>query len=525
MEGKGVRRKRSLGVARVTLLHPNVTVTLPRRTKPLPDLQSRGRVLRLLALGEGHFFDKHELADIFEIQEQSVAPMIEDLRNRLGGPAWGREAIETKPGVGYGLRPETVDVDAQRFRSVLERLSVPLQVTGIDDLSHEVAEKSLGILDAALELWRGNPARSLENITADEHRYHTIYEQLYHDTRRLRTLCLLRVGSMAHLRDAILQLQREVDPKQVPDNEPWCLLIRAYFSAGNQDNARRTYQDAVRYYREVARQPLPPPIEDCYRRTASGDPSFGLLREMPSGLSQASTESPRVDAARFPVPDEPTTEHLKELINSLYALVPPGSRPLMDLLRELINVMSTIGVSTATELRLQGSRMEPKQCIRRVTTRLWFTGVLASKWVIDPAVRSELDDLLTVLDHTEDSDVRFMIMNPSGPGYKRLYDLRNGRLSSEHIPHLARLAKRHSSMRVKVFDHLPTFRILVIDRDVVTFSFYRLDENSYVQSDRGWESPHIVLDPLSPWPLAEAFTGLFAESWESAEDLDLERYA
>jgi hypothetical protein len=331
---------------------------------------------------------------------------------------------------------------------------------------------------------------------------------------------------MAYLRDAILQLQTEIDPKQAPDNEPWCLLIRAYFSTGNQDNARRTYYDAVRYYREVAKQPLPQPIEDCYRRSASGDPSFGLLREAPKVFAKPAVPYAALQEAAptFPAPGEPTTEGLRELLTSMTAMVPPESRPLMDLLSELINVMSTIGVSTATELRLQGSRMEPKQCIRRVRSRLWFTGVLGSKWVTEPAVRSELDDLLTVLDDTEDSDVRFMIMNPLGPGYKRLYDLRNGRLSSEHIPHMARLAKRHSSLRVKVFDHLPTFRILVIDRDVVTFSFYRLDEDSYLQSDGGWESPHIVLDPLAPWPLAEAFTGLFDESWELAADLDLERY-
>jgi len=169
--------------------------------------------------------------------------------------------------------------------------------------------------------------------------------------------------------------------------------------------------------------------------------------------------------------------------------------------------------------------MEPVQLMRRVKQRLWFSGVLASKWVTDPAVRSELSDFLTVLDHSPEGDVRFMIMNPDGPGYRRLRELRGDELSTEHLPLLAELAREHSSFQVKVFDHLPTFRIHVIDKDVVTFSFYRLDEKSYLEGDDDeWNSPHVVLDPLAPWPIAEAFATLFSEMWRGSRFLDLEKY-
>ena len=59
----------------------------------------------------------------------------------------------------------------------------------------------------------------------------------------------------------------------------------------------------------------------------------------------------------------------------------------------------------------------------------------------------------------------------------------------------------------------------------MTFSPYRLDEETYLRGVQGWESPHVVLDPLAPWPLADAFAALFNEMWQTSAFLDLGKYA
>jgi hypothetical protein len=530
--GKQKTTSASVRRAQVTLMHPNAQVLIPGRRDPEPDLgPSRGPVLRLLALASGSYFSVSELSTIFKMAKGSVYPMVKDLRNRLGGPSWGKFAIDNKTGTGYGLLPDLVEVDAIRFQGMLRGLAIMTrEIRDPDDLSVKEATAGCTSLEAALGMWRGNPARGLEEVEDDVHRYYTVYETLHQDALRLRTLCELRIGSPGKLRDAILRLEDEVEARNRegrtnPDVEPWRLLIRAYFSLGKHDKVQQIFAAARVYYTQTLRQSVPSAIESSYKRAQSNDRTFDLYSESDLVRRPIRLEKPTsAQHGAVRAVTEPTVDQLADIIRELRPLVPEDQQPLISLLLELIGIMSKIGISTASVLKLQGSKVEPKHCIRRVSKTLWFTGVLASKWVQTPAIRSELDDQLTILDEVEGGDVRFMILNPEGPVYKRLHDLRNGRLSAEHLPHLAALAKRHPCFRVRLFDHLPTFRILVIDRDFVTFSFYRLDETSYIESDGGLESPHIALDPLAPWPLASAFAGLFEESWAAAIDLEVERY-
>lgn len=490
------------GVTRLLLMHPKVQVFLPDDDIPVGLRGTPCRVLRLLALSKGHWFSTDWLAEACNYSSpKSVAPMIMDLRRKLGAARWGESAIKSDPGVGYQLDPMMVDIDAFEFSRLVEPLiHMYRHAADPDDISLDEADGSLVTVERAVSMWRVNPAIGLENLTADEHQYYADYDVLYDRVQRLKILLALRAGTQERLRESILILERKVAEDQSPDWEHWCLLLRAYHSIGNPSKVQEIYARSKRYYDVKHRQPLPRQISDYFQRSERHEASFDLSR----------------DRDKLTINAIPGAERSSTL--SL-----PGVNQAAEA-QDIINVVNMIGITTHSELRLKGSKMEPVQVVRRVKQRLWFSGVLASKWVTDPAVRSELSDLLTVLDHTPNGDARFMVLNPDGPGYRRLYERRKGHLSAEHIPHLARLVEQHSSFRVKVFDHLPSFRIHVIDKDVVTFSFYRLDEVSYLLGDRGWESPHIVLDPLAPWPLAEAFITLFDEMWEGAAFLNTEEY-
>jgi hypothetical protein len=461
-----------------------------------------GSVLRLLALSGGHCFPSEVLADMFGYSKtDSVAPMIKVLRGKLGGPDWGTHAIKSDH--GYLLDPSMVLLDAFQFRDMVEPLVRQYRdAADPEDLPIEYAEEALEVLEQAAGMWRTNPAIGLEDLHRAEHHYHYEYESLYDRMQRLRTLLALRVGTMDRLRQSILLLENKVSDKNSPDTDDWRWLIRAYHSTGNPSKVQETVVRARRYYDIKYRHAVPQRIEEYYERSQRGDEDFTLFR-LPGQPAAPQGNSSPAEAVR--------------------AFLHQGPGPAPDRL-DLLRIIDLIGVTTHSELRLPGSRMEPAQLMRRVRRRLWFSGVLASKWVVDPNVRTELSDFLSVLDHLPEGDVRFMIMNPDGPAYRRLRELRGDELSAEHLPELARLTVEHSSFHVKTFDHLPKFRIHVLDNDVVTFSFYRLDEESYLREDQEWASPHVALDPLAAWPLAEAFAILFNEMWQNSSPLDPELY-
>lgn len=494
MAGDG--RPRS-GAARLALLHPRARIALPGGDAPVDVIGVHGKVLRLLALSGGHCFSSDSLATVLQYTTpKSVAPMIKQLRGKLGGPAWGDRAIRSEPGAGYLLEPTLVEVDAFEYRQIVEPLVREYRnAAEPEDLPLERAEADLDRLEKAARLWRANPAIDLEDVIAAEHQYHYEYDRLHEHTQWLRILLSLRVGTMQRLREAILMLENRVSDNRSPDSGDWSMLIRAYHSTGNPSKTKETYARARRYYDVRHRQPVPRQIEESFER--SRDENFAL----PESHSRATTEGQSFSLAGEPAAHDD----------------PRGA--------EVLRLTDLLGMVTHSDMSLPGPQMEPIRLMHRVRQRLWFSGVLASKWVVDPVVRAELSDFLAVLDHVPDGDVRFMIMNPDGPGYRRLRDLQGDKVSAGHLPLLARLAEEHSSFQVKVFDHLPMFRIHVLDKDVVTFSFYRLDEEAYLQDDESWASPQMVLDPLAPWPLAEAFAMLFNEMWRSSSFLDLEKYA
>jgi Bacterial transcriptional activator domain len=483
-------------VVRVQLLYPNARVFLSGPDAPVEIRKACGTALRLLALSAGQCISAESLALALEYSTtRSVAPMIKKLRELLGAGQWGHVALRNDHRAGYRLDPGLIQLDAFEFRGLVEPVVQEYgDCADVEDLPPAaVAEQKLAMLERAAGLWRANPAIGLEDLDEAGHQYYYEFDVLHDGMVKLQTLLAMRVGTLPRLRHAIKTLENVVGNHHSPDSHDWCLLIRAYHSTGNPAKVQDTYARARRHYDVEYGQHVPREIEDAFERSSSSVTGFSLFR------SQGDTVKP--------LPDVPPAQ------------ISRGD----DNRASLLEVADLIGITTHPELSLTGERMEPVELMHRVRQRLWFSGVLASKWVQDTEVLGELDEFLTVLDHSPQGDVRFMIMNPDG--YRRLRELRGDEISAEHLPVLARLTRQHSSFQVKVFSHLPRFRIHVLDNDVVTFSSYRLDEESYLPDDQKPKSPHVVLDPLAPFPLADAFASLFREMWQNSSFLDPERYA
>jgi hypothetical protein len=185
--------------------------------------------------------------------------------------------------------------------------------------------------------------------------------------------------------------------------------------------------------------------------------------------------------------------------------------------RRIEGLIQTIGISAASELELRRSKLEPLECITQTVSRLSFAGILATKWVADSYVRAEFARLLERLDGNGGS-VRFLLIDPESEAYQRFSAQRWSAGGVQPISMLRSLSAAHPSFQVRLYDALPTFRIVLIDQTVASFSPYLMAPGTQ-RARTGWEAPHIVLDRTAPWPLAQTFETLFEETWRTATPL------
>ncbi len=435
------------------------------------------RLLRLLALNEGEIVSHEAISRLHGTNIDTTGSQARDLRDDLGDL---KKLVKTYSGEGYGIEMKDCTVDAGAFRrAVVPIVSKPFDPM-TDRIEASVARREADLLNDALKAWRGNPAQGLPS----EEPFEMEFESLRKNAEERRLLAWLWTGQVHQIREAIGWLEHLVR-KGLADLLHWRLLLLAHHANGGQTKVSDTIDEIMKFY---AHRPVPSQLTPIMAGTTGRDKAF----VNPFSIDDAS------HAGSIGVPVVATSPEDEDSI---------------------LSVSRILGITTASQLRLANSEMSPVACIRRTRRRLWFSGVLASKWVIDSAVRSEFDKMLARLD-VEEGDVRFLVINPDGQGYGRLQELRRGHVSSESIEPMRRLMGAHPSFKVRMFDGLPSFRTVIIDDDVVSFSPYRLAADAYVAAERGWDAPHVVLDPLAEYPLADAFHLLFEETWSAATPLE-----
>lgn len=188
-----------------------------------------------------------------------------------------------------------------------------------------------------------------------------------------------------------------------------------------------------------------------------------------------------------------------------------------------LQLFDDLGVLPASALHLRGSRLEPLECIARTTAILHSSGVLAGKWVTEPHVHRQLEELLYRLDTEGDPDlvdVKFLVLDPASDAYSELSEKRAGEPSFDSVNKLIALSKKYQCLEVRGFSHIPSLRYIAIDEDIVSISPYAIEEEAYKTSREGWDAPHVILDPLARYPLASVFRSFFEMDWNSAEQLE-----
>jgi hypothetical protein len=444
------------------------------------DATIRGRagcLLRLLILQDGKVVRKEEIADLNDTAAGYAQGKIRDLRNQLRRVPPATDLIKTDETIGYHADTSGWAVDAAEFRNAIERLDGRFDPDSDKPIHEGEAREAVQQLTAALDLWHANPGVGLEAFP-----FENKFAALKLKAERRRIKARLWTRDQDEIREAINYLEALARQDDV-EEWVWRLLLLAHHALVHHGSLSRTVGEMETYYRGS----VPEPLEKLARSV------------MPGGNIQNPF---RATAALPQPPSDPSTRP-----------VPPN---LDDL--QLLHLCKTIGITPYSQLKLRGTQLEPLPCILRTRTRLYFSGVLASKWVNETRVRQELKNLLTRLDENG-GEAKFLMINPTSEAFERLKKLRRGEIDLSSVSHFRRLMKEHRSLEVRVFDHLPAFRIIVIDDDVVSFSSYRLAAEAYASTDRGLASPHVALDPLAPYPLSEAFELLFKEMWAKAHDL------
>jgi DNA-binding winged helix-turn-helix (wHTH) protein len=445
-----------------------------------------GRMLRLLLLARGRVVTKNDLAVEFDILPTSVESIVSRLRSAIRDADHAIIASSDVDGYGgYLIDRAVAEVDAFEFEEVANSPAVAGAVS-FEMTDNQFGQMATGLMNA-WRMWHSNPAPEVSNFDFAERAYHDFayaYERLGHAVAYSVLRRWLLHGKPRDLTDAITFLNKLVVGDQT-DDEIWELLLRA---EGSQPSWRRGVPMLFARI-EKACDAVPDEIRMLHQRVVDRDEAVLLV---PAGAS-------------------------------LVDIGPAESTPLMgasDFDRgNLIDLAQMVGLSTNSALRLRNSRVEPRECIEQTVQRLWFQGIFASKWVADSQVRGQFETLLDRLDGDDDASVHFLLLDPDSESFDRFQSITQTAESPESFTWLRAMSKRHRSFKVRLYDFLPTFRVIVIDDSLVTVAPYLNVPQEWLR-EHGWESPHIVLAPMAPFPLAKSFELMVRESWRRARPLE-----
>lgn len=426
-----------------------------------------GLIMRILILAEGRPLSKEQLADyltwygLHEVRPPSIAGYIGRLRRKIG-------ADYVRSDAGYSFAGAMTEVDAFAFRSRADACGV-CDVVDVDSMDGYDTDLYDQLLDLHA-MWQINPAQpfaggqdeGLLDVYLDFERYRDCLSRclIYADLRSRRRQRILKAATRL---ESLLRL----DPS---DEQSWALLFRAVASLPGHDSARAALLGRIR---SAFHGGIPTELRYVIDRISAGH-----------------------------------TDALFEFDQRRWS---PGDQ------QRILELARAIGVSSASELALRRSRLEPLECIRQTVSQLSVAGILGTKWVADSYVLSELRRLLERLDHNH-GRVRFLLLDPESEGYRRFSRVRWNPNSFQTMDTLRGLNAAHACLSVRLYDALPTFRIVLVDQALVGFSPYLMEKRTE-RARTGWQAPQIILDRTAPWPLAQAFETLFDETWRTASPL------
>jgi len=177
---------------------------------------------------------------------------------------------------------------------------------------------------------------------------------------------------------------------------------------------------------------------------------------------------------------------------------------------------------------LENTELAPITCMKNIRHNLSFMGVGGEKWVKETHLMNEFKNMLRTVS-SSDGRIKFLLINPSSLSYNQLYHLRNEEVPQESYAKFATLMNEFECLKVKLYDHLPSFRMQFVDDTYVAISRYYFKQELHSNAGRGLKMPHIIIEAersihngtssVHKGSLYDSFAGFFDYIWKHSSPL------
>lgn len=253
----------------------------------------------------------------------------------------------------------------------------------------------------------------------------------------------------------------------------------------------------------------------------------GLEKEKKEQLSQGHIDDGNITYEKVDGKNEVVVKELG-LSPSIEAIEEDNMEEKLRKYREKFELYKELGIIDCTKA-LKETKLAPLQCMPNVKKSLDFTGVGGEKWVKDEQLRRAFS---TMLMRTEavGGEVRFLLIDPDSDAYRMLYSLRGESVPYESYASFIELIKKHSNLHVRLYDHMPSFRMQFVDEKYLAVSRYYFDKQQHDKWEGGWKIPHLIIhnelqkdfdseEVLYKWSLYDSFLLAYNFSWEKSRDI------
>lgn len=184
---------------------------------------------------------------------------------------------------------------------------------------------------------------------------------------------------------------------------------------------------------------------------------------------------------------------------------------------ELIDILQQLGISDASS-ELRDSNYEPYTCLQNASEKLYFLGIMGSKWVSQEHVKAEFKQAINRME-MNDGNIRFLLINPDERGFRKLKRLREGAISKEPLNEYKEMAAESDVLEVRLYNHLPSLRLVFIDNQRLILSRYRFEREKYLETEYGWDIPHLEIRQQAPWSLYQPLNLYYEQIWRSSANI------
>jgi hypothetical protein len=196
--------------------------------------------------------------------------------------------------------------------------------------------------------------------------------------------------------------------------------------------------------------------------------------------------------------------------------------------KEKFDIYKELGIIDCTK-GLKETKLAPLQCMPNVKRGLDFSGVGGEKWVKDEQLRKAFTTMLART-KAAGGQVRFLLIDPDSDAYVTLYSLRGESVPYESYARFIEMVKKHKNLEVRLYDHMPMFRMQFVDEKYLAVSRYYFDKQQHDKWEGGWMIPHLIIhneiqkdfgsdEVLYKWSLYDSFKYAYDFIWEKSRNI------